>query len=214
MDRETRDSLRRSYDEVTDEYVTRISDELCHKPLDRELLFRLVKLVGERGPICDLGCGPGHVARYLRERGADVCGIDLSPAMIAAAQKLNPDIPFSIGDMLDLDVKDASFGGVAAFYSLVNIPRPDLPRALREIHRVLRPGGFLLAAFHIGEDTVHLDDWWGKSVSLDFFFFQPAEIAAHMTAAGLRISETIERDPYPAVEHPSRRAYVFAERPR
>ena len=61
-----------SYDRVADEYVRRIADELRDKPLDRELLDRFAASVGSGGPACDMGCGPGHVARYLRERGATV----------------------------------------------------------------------------------------------------------------------------------------------
>jgi hypothetical protein len=83
-----------SYDKVAEEYVQRIFDELQHKPLDRELLDRLIVDVQGLGPICDLGCGPGHVARYLHERGADVVGVDLSPGMVEQARRLNPGIPF------------------------------------------------------------------------------------------------------------------------
>jgi SAM-dependent methyltransferase len=210
MERERQAALRRSYDEVADEYVARIYDELKYKPLDRELLDRLVQLVGKNGPICDLGCGPGQVARYLRERGASACGVDLSPAMVDAARRLNPGIPFSTGDMLALQTPDAAWGGIAAFYSLVNIPRPDLPLALSEMRRTLRPGGFLLTAFHIGEETVHLDEWWGKAVELDFYFFRTEEITGLLKDAGLTLVDALQRAPYPDVEHPSRRAYVLA----
>jgi trans-aconitate methyltransferase len=58
-----------SYDRVAKEYATRIFRELNHKPLDRELLDRFALRVHGIGPVCDLGCGPGHVARYLHERG-------------------------------------------------------------------------------------------------------------------------------------------------
>src|SRR5262245_14089732 len=95
-----------SYDRVADEYVRRIYDELRHKPLDRELLDRFADRVRAVGPACDLGCGPGHVARYLRERGARVCGVDLSPAMVDRARRLNPDIDFMQGDMRALTVPD------------------------------------------------------------------------------------------------------------
>jgi len=87
-------------------------------------------------------------------------------------------------------------------------------QALEEFRRVLRPGGLLLLAFHIGADAIHLDEWWGHSVSVDFFFFRPDEVAECLRSAGFEIAEIIERDPYPDVEHQSRRAYVFARRPQ
>src|SRR6266566_624366 len=62
------------YDALADEYIARIYHELEHKPLDRDWLTRFAAAVGTPGPICDLGCGPGHVARYLAEQGAAVLG--------------------------------------------------------------------------------------------------------------------------------------------
>lgn len=199
-----------SYDAVADEYVRRIFDELAHKPLDRELLDRFAASVRDVGPACDLGCGPGQVARYLHERGVQMCGVDLSPAMVERARQLTPGVEFRQGDMLALDIPNKSWAGIAAFYSIIHIPRADLPRAFVEMHRVLRPGGLLLVAFHIGDETLHLDEWWGHSVSVNFHLLRPDEIASHLRAAGFEVEDIIEREPYPEVEHPSRRAYIFA----
>lgn len=201
-----------SYDAVADEYVRRIFDELQHKPLDRQLLDRFAVRMREVGPVCDLGCGPGQVARYLHQQGIVVCGVDLSPAMVEQARQLTPGVEFSQGNMLALDVPDESWGGIAAFYSLIHIPRSDLPQALGELQRVLRPGGTLLLAFHIGDETIHLDEWWDRKVCVDFHFFRTEEMAGFLRDAGFEIEEIIEREPYPDVEHPSRRGYVFAKR--
>jgi SAM-dependent methyltransferase len=213
MDNQKRHNYQKSYDVVADEYVRRIFNELQHKPLDRELLDRFAAKVRGVGPACDLGCGPGHVARYLHEQGVDVCGIDLSPAMVERARRLTPAVDFRQGDMMALEATDESWAGIAAFYSIIHIPRADLPRALAEFLRVLRPGGKLLLAFHIGDDAVHLDEWWGHKVCVDFFFFRSDEMTQHLRNAGFEIEETIEREPYPEIEHQSRRSYIFARRP-
>ena len=208
-----RNACQTSYDLVTDEYVRRIFDELQHKPLDRQLLERFAACVRDVGPACDMGCGPGHVARYLHEQGVQVCGVDLSPAMAAQARRLTPGVEFRQGDMMALDAPDGAWAGIAAFYSIIHIPREDMARALGELRRVLRPGGLLLLAFHIGDDTKHLDEWWGHQVCVDFFSFRPAEMAAFLGEAGFEIEEIIKREPYPDVEHQSRRSYIFARRP-
>jgi SAM-dependent methyltransferase len=205
-------SIRESYDRLAEEYARRISDELQHKPLDRELLDRFARETRGQADVCDMGCGPGHVARYLREAGATVFGLDLSPGMLEQARKLNPDIPFREGNMLSLDIPDGSLAGIAAFYAIVNIPKQSLPLVFREFQRVLRPGGLLLLAFHIGDEIIREEELWGQKISMDFLFFQPSEIKLGLEAAGLAVEEVIEREPYPDVEYPSRRAYIFARK--
>jgi SAM-dependent methyltransferase len=81
------------YDLVADEYAAHFRDKLDGKPFDRKMLDWLVEQVNGLGLICDLGCGPGQVARYLQSRGAKVCGIDLSAEMVKRARALNPEIP-------------------------------------------------------------------------------------------------------------------------
>ena len=206
------DDVEGSYDRVAGEYTLRISGELEHKPLDRQLLDRFAAEVRRIGPACDLGCGPGHVARYLHDRGVQVTGLDLSPAMVEQARRLNPGIAFRQGNMLALDVEDGAWGGIAAFYSIIHVPRAQVAAALAEMNRVLRPGGLLLLAFHVGDETIHLDEWWGQPVTLDFHFFRPDEMAESLRAAGFEVEDPIERGPYPDVEHPSRRCYIFARR--
>jgi SAM-dependent methyltransferase len=213
MNDPTTRELQASYDRVAEEYVRRIFDELKDKPLDRQLLDQFADRTRGRGPVCDLGCGPGHVARYLRERGADVIGVDLSPAMVAQARRLNPDIEFRAGDMRALDVEDGAWCGIAAFYSLIHIPPAEIVGVLRELKRVLQPGGDLLLAFHIGDEVLHLEEWWGQNVSVDFHFFRPDQIARDLEVAGFEVEDVIEREPYPDVEHQSRRAYLLATKP-
>jgi SAM-dependent methyltransferase len=206
-------SIRESYDRLAEEYARRIADELQHKPLDRELLDRFAQQTTGRGEVCDMGCGPGHVARYLRDAGASVFGLDLSPGMLEQARKLNPDISFREGNMLALDILDGALAGIAAFYAIVNIPKLSLPVVFREIQRVLQPGGLLLLAFHTGNEVLHEDELWGQKISMDFLLLQPSEIRVDLEVAGFTIEEVVEREPYPDVEYPSRRAYIFARKP-
>ncbi len=207
-------SVRASYDRVAEEYAARIAGELAQKPLDRALLGCFVEQVGELGIIADIGCGPGHVAAYLHGLGAQVIGIDLSPEMVAIAQSRLPAIPFEQGSMLSLAAPDASWGGIAAMYSIIHLPPQARPRALREFYRVLRPGGLLLLAFHLGDEQRHLDEWWGQEVSLDVWFLQPHEIESSLRDAGFTVEMSLVRQPYaPDVEHQSQRAYNFARKP-
>lgn len=205
--------MRASYDAVAEEYVRRIGNELEGKPFDRALLDRFAERLAGRGTVWDLGCGPGHVARYLADRGVAVAGLDLSPALVARARMLNPTIPFEAGDFRRLAGPDHDWAGIVAFYSILHLSRPEVTPTLIEWRRVTRPGGWLLLAVHIGEEVRHLDEWWGHKVSVDFTFFQTAELVGYLEAAGWRIEEATERDPYPDVEVATRRLYIFAQTP-
>jgi SAM-dependent methyltransferase len=165
------------------------------------------------GLICDLGCGPGHVARYLHERGADVCGIDISPGMIAQARRLTPGLRFEVGDMRALSFADETVGAVVAMYSLIHLDQDDLGPAIHEIARVLIRNGILLAGFHSGNEVRHVEELWGHQVELDFHFFEPAVITNALEAAGLNVVKCVEREPYAGVEVETNRFYVVAAKP-
>jgi SAM-dependent methyltransferase len=210
---ETVSNTQKSYDQVATEYAEKFKDEMDYKPFDRDCLDRLAREVGNLGPICDLGCGPGQIARYLHRKGVDALGIDLSPRMVAEAQRLNPQIHFHQGDMLCLPDADNSWGGIAAFYCIIHIPREQVVDALREMKRVLKPSGVLLVTFHIGNEIKHIDEWWEKPVNLDGYFYQPKEMVTWLKEAGYELIETLVREPNPEVEVATRRAYLFARKP-
>jgi SAM-dependent methyltransferase len=202
---------RTSYDAVADDYTARVAAELQHKPFDRLFLDQFAERVRDFGWVADIGCGPGHVACYLHDRGVRVVGIDLSPRMIECARKLHPTIEFQQTDMEALPVPNETWAGLVAFYSLIHVPRERVVATLREFRRVLRPRGLLLLAFHIGAEVVHLDEWWNHRVSIDFVFFRSDEVEGYLTTAGFEVERSTERDPYPPeVEHQSRRGYIVA----
>jgi SAM-dependent methyltransferase len=204
-----------SYDRIAAAYVNHIYHELDGKPFDRDFLDRFAaRLIGQ-GVVCDMGCGPGHVARYLADRGVTMIGVDLSPGMVAQAAALNPGILFYVGDMLKLDEADDTWAGIVAFYSIIHVPPQEIVAALREMGRVLRPGGLLALAFHIGQgEALRVEEMWAEPVALDFWFYGAAEMAGYLAQAGYVVEENTEREPYaPDVEHQSRRAYLLARKP-
>ena len=110
----------------------------------RRLLAMALPLEGRR--VLDLACGTGDIALGAAVGGAQVVGLDLTPAMIALARSRagqGPAPRFLVGDMLSLPFPDAAFDVVTIGYGLRNVP--DLSRALAEAHRVLRSGGRLLS---------------------------------------------------------------------
>lgn len=204
--------VQKSYDQVADEYTSHFFHELEHKPLDRALLDCLAEEVRGLGLVGDLGCGPGHIARYLHERGVSVLGIDLSPRMIELARQLNAGIEFQQGNMAALDVEDEAWVGIVAFYSVIHFPRPQVIPVLREFRRVLRPNGLLLLSFHQGQEVRHVEEWWGKRVLLDGVFFERAEMEGYLREVGFAIEVSMRRAPYTEVEVQTQRVYLLARK--
>jgi SAM-dependent methyltransferase len=95
--------------------------------------------------VLDMACGPGFVASVAVARGAVVHGLDFSSAMLAVARSREPAATFDVGDAESLPYADATFDAVVANFGIHHVPRP--PFALREAHRVLRPGGRVAFSF-------------------------------------------------------------------
>jgi SAM-dependent methyltransferase len=206
-----------AYDAVADAYSVAFENELDSKPLDRALLTAFAELIGT-GIVCDVGCGPGHVTQFLAERHPDVMGLDLSSAMIEIARKKAPDLVFEVGSMLALPVADAAWAGIVSLYSIIHLTAVNRASAWREFARAVRPGGWLLVAFHVDSPEFragavnHLTSWFGKSIELDGYFLDPDAVAAEIMAAGFTVQARLERLAATDVEYPSRRCYFLAQR--
>ena len=204
-----------TYDQVAAEYADRFLHELDHKPFDRELLARFAAATRPTStaaqPVCDLGCGPGHIGAFLAESGVDVVGVDLSTGMVETARHRFPNLAFSQGDMTSLTLPDGSLTAIVCFYALIHIPRARVPIALREMRRVLVAGGALLVAVHGGQGTLHADHMAGQPADLDATLFSLSELSGMIEAAGFDVVEAHERAPYEN-EHPTQRLYIWASR--
>src|SRR5260370_12271221 len=102
------EKMRVSYDTIAAEYANRIYPELKNKPFDRQLLDRFADEVRMSGPVCDIGCGPAHIARYLFDRGVNAFGLDLSAGMLHQANRLNPRFHFIQAPILWLCLRSAT----------------------------------------------------------------------------------------------------------
>jgi len=142
--------VRRLFSTVADRYDL-ITGFLSYGQ-DRRWKRRLTALSGVRPGLraLDLACGTGDIAMALADKGALVVGVDLTPRMIELAivkarRRRPPALPvhFIVGDMCALPLAGGRFDLVTTGYGLRNVP--DLPGAIREIRRVLRPGGRVLS---------------------------------------------------------------------
>jgi SAM-dependent methyltransferase len=202
------------YNKTAENYAAKFIDELSKKHLDRILLQAFAKKNGGKGRLIDLGCGPGQTTRYLAGCGiTDIIGTDLSPGMIDVAKKINPQLSFETADMLSLPYDEHAFGSAIAFYAIVHFNYSQLEIAFREIKRVLKNGGEFLFSFHIGDNTVHMDQFLEHDVNIDFHFFEISRVIELLDKTAFEIIDCIERKPYKDVEYPSQRAYIWVRKP-
>ena len=141
--------VQRAYSALADRYVETLGTMDVVHPDDLRLIER--HLGCRRGPVLDLGCGPGHLTAHLHAAGADVTGIDLVPEFIAHARATYPGVPFEVGSLTGLDRPDGTVAGVLAWYSLIHVDPADLDAVLAGLRRMLTPGGSLVVGFFDGE---------------------------------------------------------------
>lgn len=211
---EARDAkVRSAYGALAESYAAELSDELGDLPFESWLLRRVVDLAGG-APVIEVGAGPGHVAAFLADAGADATGMDVAPEMVEEARSRHPDVTYEVGDLRRLmrPTTCDGWGAVLAWYSLIHLAASELPGALDALIRPLRPGGWLVLAIHAGDEVLTSSSWFGHAIDLDFVLHEPAGIVSLVTAAGLTDLEWYHRGPFTNRGETTERFYLLARK--
>jgi ubiquinone/menaquinone biosynthesis C-methylase UbiE len=109
--------------------------------------------------VLDAGCGTGvPTMRQLQEAGLSVTGIDISGVMLALARQNVPEADLRQLDLTEVSTELGRFDAVVAFFSLLMLPRADIPGALARLYDVLSPGGLLaIGMVEADVDNVPID---------------------------------------------------------
>jgi SAM-dependent methyltransferase len=199
--------IQGSYNAAAVGYHAFLKDYHHSDPFELGALDYFRALVAD-GPVGDLGCGTGRITTYLAERGLDVFGVDLTPGMVEVARREYPELRFEVGSLLGLDLKDGELAGALAWYSLVHTPREELPTAFAELFRVLRPGGYLLHGFKVGDGSRELKQGYGHDLDLQVYMYGVPEVAGLLADAGFVEVATLTRAALPAEKDAGQAALI------
>ncbi|WP_435181737.1 class I SAM-dependent methyltransferase [Halorussus sp. AFM4] len=178
--------------------------------------------------VLDLGCGAGRTTAALDRLGFDVVGVDVSEPMVRRARSLFPDIDFRTGDAVDLSFADERFDYVLFSFNGLDYVRPEGDRyvALREVHRVLRPGGTFAFSSHNPFYVLPADPtspygyylvarFWARNLrdgkvtaayktdvlsdrTLDTYFISPRGQRRQLSRCGFRVRDVVAKERAPS----------------
>lgn len=130
--------------------------------------------------------------------------------MIENARRLYPQCRFDVASATELDLGEASLGGVLGWWSLFNLPRDVLPQVLAHFARALKPGGHFITATHVGdEDALRTEAYGGVPVRWTTHKWRPEQLVSLIEQAGLHPVAELR---LPADEHTGPGVVVMAKR--
>lgn len=149
-------------------------------------------------PVLDAGCGLARWVIYLRQRGFRVLGVDYAHGALAQARAEYGELPLFAGDTTALPMRDGALGGVISLGVVEHVESGPVP-ALRELWRVLRPGGVALVSVPYDNPWRRLvlnhlrrfRDWQKRraGLKLDFaeYRFNARELRGFLEQAGFEV---------------------------
>jgi SAM-dependent methyltransferase len=168
--------------------------------------------------VLDAGCGTGvPTTRQLADAGCDVTGIDVSEGMLELARREVPGATFlrlDIEDVPDVGPSRGGFDAIVSFFSLLMLPRTEIPPALRRLHDLLEPGGYFLlsvaAETDLGDVPSSMRDGPTRVTG-----YPGAELRALVSEAGFEVLDLRHLSYAPAEPEmpPETQLFVYSRRP-
>jgi SAM-dependent methyltransferase len=179
-----------AYARQTRKFYDLIAAETAKNWYPNNILLPTIKdflsLLPEHPRILDLGCGPGHESMRLASLGAEVVGVDSSPASIKIARQRNPNCRFYIMDFFSSGDSLGLFDGIFASGSLIHVAAEKMPGLLSVLKERLKIGGCFQALIMDGQGEKNLIyPVKGKNTRRTIYLYTKDEITRHFATAGL-----------------------------
>ena len=186
-------------------YAEVLSDFSYEADLERELLsdfLSRVSTVSLDGTLLDVGCGAGRAVPLVEGAGLVYEGCDPAQGMVSQAQKLYPGRNFMVAALPDLAYAEGQFDGVLAWYSLIHCNPDELTSALKEIKRVVKPGGSVLLAFQVGAGQRMIENAYQTGKSMVAWFHHPQDVVTQLRKLGFTYATGYLREPRKGESYP------------
>lgn len=174
-----------------------------------EYVRRLIEGLPPDARVLDAGCGAGEPYTCTLAASCDTVGVDISGGQLALARRALPAVAFARADMCALPFRAGAFDAITALYSIIHVDRTEHEALLRDLHRLLRPGGRLLAVLGAREWEGTEDNWLGLGATLFWSHFGAEENLELLRRAGFRLIESSREPDVEGGEH----LFVLAEKP-
>lgn len=177
-----------TYNKIAKDYDQQYFDDISNNPL----LDLFIEKLPRGAKVLDAGCGPGQNSAYMRKKGINVTGIDLSQEMLTIARNKVSGIDFLEMDLRHLDFEEKAFDGILAAYSLIHIPMEELPETLKGLHRILKPGGILAVIAQTGKPDQIVPEPFLPNENMFFNFFSKPGLRSLLVKAGFKVNTLVE----------------------
>lgn len=167
--REKRDSVKRDYDMIADEYAI----EFGKLYEDLEVVEKFLDKLKPNSKILDLGGGTGKLTDLFIQKGHKAICYDFSKEMMKKAREYYPNIPYILDDMLNIEIhfEKNTFDGIIAFYSLFHIPKEDLNNVFISINNILKEDGVFCFVVQLGDGEQFIDEPYLKEEGKGILYF-------------------------------------------
>jgi len=132
------------YNKIAEAYSADFKEPSAH-------IDEFLKLVPKGGNILDVGAGVGVDSNYMQSKGFEVISIDFSEGMLKKAKDNFPQLKLLKQDMRDINLPPNIFDGIVSSYSLIHIPKKDIPNIFKKFNTILKKNGVVYLCVKKGE---------------------------------------------------------------
>ncbi len=193
-----------------------VYEKICQQYADEfdEPSFQIdnfVDLLPKNGKVLDVGCGVGTDVGYLTSKNFKVEGIDLSGKMLEIAKNKHPDAIFRNADMRNLDYQENSFDGILASFSLIHIPKSDVPNTLKGFYKTLKTKGIIYIGIQEGKsEEIFITETFRPSEKIFLNIMSRSELKKLLKDSGFQILRYFGRKPQNSEEFDYTKYVVIA----